>query len=258
MRTLHHAVGLSTARRVAPRNLDVVAPTADRELSVAALRSWRRRVVQVADVLAAQYGSPRLGNVKEPTTELFYILLSNRSDPRRCLEAFSQLKSRFRPWSRLLGACVGDVQALLQPLGMDRVRAERMLAIAARLQADFGVVSLRSLRRWPVPQALRYLTALPGVGEKSARCVLMYSLGHDVSPVDAHQLRVMTRLGLLPEGATVDTAHRLLDRWMPDGYARRLHVNVVAHGRAVCTPRSPRCVDCRLQRRCPTGRRLVH
>jgi len=212
----------------------------------------------VADVMAAQYGSPRLGNVKEPTTELFYILLSNRSDPRRCAEAFTQLKARFRPWSRLLGACVDDVQGLLQPLGMDRVRAERMLAIAVRLQSDFGAVSLRPLRTWPVPQALRYLTALPGVGEKSARCVLMYSLGHDVSPVDAHQLRVMTRLGLLPEGTTVDTAHRLLDRWMPAGYARRLHVNVVAHGRAVCTARSPRCVECRLLSRCPTGRRLVH
>jgi endonuclease III len=222
------------------------------------LSRWRRRVVHVADLLAARYGSPRLGNVKEPTTELFYILLSNRSDPRRCAEAFLQLKARFRPWSRLLGAGVDDVQAVLRPLGMDRVRAERILAIAARLHADFGAVSLRPLRTWPVPDALKYLTALPGVGEKSARCVLMYSLGHDVSPVDAHQLRVMTRLGLLPEGSTVDAAHRLLDRWMPAGCARRLHVNVVAHGRAVCTARAPQCAGCPLLRQCPTGRRLVH
>jgi endonuclease III len=223
-----------------------------------AVRWWRRRVVHVADLLAAQYGSPRLGNVKEPTTELFYIMLSNRSDPKRCAEAFAQLKARFRPWSRLLVASVDEVQAVLQPLGMDRVRAERMLAIAARLQADFGAVSLRPLRRWPVPDALRYLTALPGVGEKSARCVLMYSFGHDVSPVDAHQLRVMTRLGLLPEGSTVHTAHRLLDRGMPTGYARRLHIAVVAHGRAVCNARAPRCAGCPLLRQCPAGRRLFH
>ena len=81
-------------------------------------------------------------------------------------------------------------------------------------------------------EALRYLKALPGVGEKSARCVLMYSPGHDVSPVDAHQLRIMKRTGLLATGVTVDQAHRILDRWLPPGCARRLHVNLVAHGRA--------------------------
>ena len=234
------------------------ASTAGLEPQPATIRQWRRRIIELTDLLAAQYGSPRLGNVMEPTTELFYVLLSNRSDRHRCAKAFAQLKARYRPWNRLLSATVGGVQGVLRPLGMDRVRAERMLAIAARLQADFGAVSLQPLRTWPMPDALRYLTALPGVGEKSARCVLMYSLGHDVSPVDAHQLRILVRTGLLAEGTTVQAAHRVLDRWLPEGYGRRLHVNLVAHGRAVCTARRPNCAGCMLLRRCPTGRRLAH
>jgi endonuclease III len=219
---------------------------------------WRGRVVAVADRLAQVYGSPRLGNVKDPTSELFYILLSNRSEPSRCAATFRELKVRFHPWSCLLNASVSDVQAVLRPLGMDRVRAERILGIAARLRADFGAVSLQRLRTWPVLEALRYLTALPGVGEKSARCVLMYSLGHDLSPVDVHQLRILVRTGLLAEGTTVQAAHRILDRFLPEGCARRLHVNLVAHGRAVCTARKPDCAGCLLLRRCPTGLRLVH
>jgi endonuclease III len=215
-------------------------------------------VVAVADRLAQVYGSPRLGNVTDPTSELFYILLSNRSDPRRCTTAFRELKARFHPWSRLLQAQVPDVQVVLRALGMDRVRAERILGIAVRLHADFAAVSLAALRTWPVGEALSYLKGLPGVGEKSARCVLMYSLGHDVSPVDAHQLRIMKRTGLLAEDVTVDQAHRILDRWLPRGCARRLHVNLVAHGRAVCTARAPACGRCVLLERCPTGRRTVH
>jgi len=245
--------------RGAGRRLDVTESAQhDVEPVAADVKRWRRRVVAVADRLAQLYGSPRLGNVKDPTSDLFYILLSNRSDPRRCATAFRELKACFHPWRRLLQAPVADVQVVLRALGMDRVRAERILGIAERLHADFGAVSLARLHTWPVREALGYLTALPGVGEKSARCVLMYSLGHDVSPVDAHQLRIMKRTGLLPEGVTVEQAHRILDRWLPPGCARRLHVNLVAHGRAVCTARAPACGRCVLGDRCPTGRRTVH
>jgi endonuclease III len=236
------AAAAASSRRLG-RGLEVTANPAE-------VRRWRHRVVAVADRLEQIYGSPRLGNVKDPTRELFYILLSNRSDPRRCASAFREFRTRFYPWRRLLRVSIADIQDVLRPLGMDRVRAERILSIAARLQADFGGVSLARLRGWPVQEALGYLTALPGVGEKSARCVLMYSFGHDVSPVDTHQLRVLSRLGLLPGDTTPKRAHDLLDNRLPHGIARRLHVNLVAHGRAICAPRWPRCGSCPLRLDC--------
>jgi endonuclease III len=222
------------------------------------VRSWRARVRRVASRLSVEYGDPRHGNVRNATDELFYILLSNRTDPRRYPATFRELRRRYSPWRLLLAATADDLETLLRPLGLERTRAARLTAIARRLQQDFGAVSLNRLRRWPLDEARSYLLSLPGVGEKTARCVLMYSFGHDVSPVDTHQLRVLLRLGLLPAATTAGLAHRLLDDWLPVGLARQLHVNLVAHGRSVCTPRSPRCEACCLRLVCArtTGMQL--
>jgi endonuclease III len=217
------------------------------------LSNWRSRVGHVTAMLHDQYGSPRHGNMKDPTDELFYILLSNRTDPQRYINVFRDLRMRYRPWRRLMDATTGDLEQLLRPLGMERVRAHRILDIVHRLYEDFGSVSLNRLRNWQVEDSLNYLRSLPGVGEKTARCVLMYSFGHDITPVDVHQLRVLVRLGLLPEGTTPKRAHELLDNWLPSGIARCLHVNLLAHGRAVCTARGPRCDDCILRSSCPTS-----
>jgi endonuclease III len=204
-------------------------------------------------LLESQYGSPRHGNLKDPTDELFYVLLSNRSDPQRYVDVYRRFRSEFRPWRRLLGVSATDLEGVLRPIGMERVRAYRILAMARRLNDDFGYVSINRLRHWPVQESLEYLRSLPGVGEKTARCVLMYSFGYDITPVDTHQLRVLIRLGRLPLGTNASRAHELLDEWLPRGVARLLHVNLLAHGRAVCTARNPRCGECRLRLECPTG-----
>jgi endonuclease III len=136
---------------------------------------------------------------------------------------------------------------------LEKTRARRILEVARKLSHDFGVVSLNNLRRWSPKRACEYLLSLPGVGEKTARCVMMYSFGYDVTPVDTHQLRVLLRLGLLPPLTKAHRAHKLLDEWLPPGLARRFHVNLVAHGRAICRPRWPCCEQCQLRRYCPTG-----
>lgn len=214
------------------------------------LAAWRRRLRHLDAALSRSYRSPRLGNMKNSTDELFYIFLSNRTAPSRYLPAFREMRRRYRPWSELLGAQRGELEQLFRPLGLEKVRAERALRIARRLAADLGSVSVEKLRSRPVNEVLTYLASLPGIGEKSARCVAMYSFGHDVTPIDAHQLRVMVRYGLLPHGASPSAAHTLLDDRLPPGVARRLHVNAVAHGRALCTAQRPKCARCPVERGC--------
>jgi endonuclease III len=218
-----------------------------------AVIAWRRRVRRVDSLLEMWYRSPRLGNLKDPTAELFYILLSNRTDPRRYPSVFRHLRKCYTPWTRLLGASLSDLESILQPLGLAKTRALRILEVAGRIFDDFGAVSIGALRRWSLEDARAYLMSLPGVGEKTARCVLMYSFGHDIAPVDTHHLRVFVRLGLLPEETSPKRAHQMMDDWLPRGVARRLHVNLLAHGRAVCTARSPRCGDCPARRNCPSA-----
>ena len=128
-----------------------------------------------------------------------------------------------------------------------------MLAIAHKTFTDFNRVSLSPLRKKSAEEAHSYLLKLPGVGEKSARCVMMYSLGHDISPMDTHAIRVLHRYGVLPSNASIAQINKIMDSRLPKGMAFSLHVDLVAHGRAVCRARTPRCEDCTVAVRCTHG-----
>jgi endonuclease III len=95
-----------------------------------------------------------------------------------------------------------------------------------------------------------YLNSLPGIGEKSSRCIMMYSFGIDVSPMDTHATRVLRKFGLFPESVTRNKAHSIMDSFLPEEMAKQLHVNLVAHGRQICTSRNPKCLKCIIQSKC--------
>jgi len=215
------------------------------------LRHWRHVVRLLTKRLARVYGSPMHGNLANPTDELFYILLTKKTPPSRYLPVYKILRNRFKSWDQMCRANVSTVAKVLHPLGMSVVRARQFGAIARKLKRDFGAVTLSPLRKMSCEDARRYLLGLPGVGEKSARCILMYSLGHDISPMDTHATRVLARFGLLPQMVTPRVAHQIMDERLPRRMAKSLHVNVVAHGRAVCRARRPLCSVCILNDVCP-------
>ena len=106
-------------------------------------------------------------------------------------------------------------------------------------------------------EALAALTALPGVGPKTASCVLLFALGVPVMPVDTHVHRVCTRLGLLAPRTSPDAAHAILTELTPDEDMLEAHLLLIAHGRRTCRARRPACERCPLLDGCPTGRTLA-
>ncbi len=115
-----------------------------------------------------------------------------------------------------------------------------------------GRLSLDWLAEAPVPEARDYLTALPGVGRKTAACVLLFSFGARDVPVDTHVSRVGTRLGLLRPGAPFSEQHDEMLALTPPGEELELHVNLLRHGRRTCHARRPACPECALARMCPS------
>ena len=196
-----------------------------------------------------------LGNKTDPYDELIYILLTvmTRSQPRidRAFEGLQRL-SGDEGWTGLLAADPDELNDVLRPLGFVNRRREQLLEIARRVQEDHDG-SLDPLARMSDGEALGYLTSLPGVGAKTAKCVLMYSLGRQVLPVDIHVLRVTKRLGLVVEDATWEEADRQLEAEVPEELKFDLHVQLVIHGREVCKSHNPECDDCVLLDVCPTG-----
>jgi DNA-cytosine methyltransferase len=192
----------------------------------------------------ALHGSPNLNNKANPLDELFFILLSLKTSHRTYEDTYRRFRKRFHPWSKLLRATPVAVERYIKRGGLGSIRARAFIDIARRLQKDFGEVSLRSLKGMTDGEVDDYLRSLPGIGIKTARCVAMYALGRDVTPVDTHTYRVGVRLGIVPPARSLAASHQHFDEMVPPGLAHSLHTNFVAHGRNVCVDPVPRCNEC--------------
>ncbi len=210
----------------------------------------RARVKRIRDRLRAVYGIPLMEPHGDPIAELVLTVLSQSTNDRNRDVAYLRLRERFPSWEAVMEAPVEEVEEAIRPGGISKVKSARIKAI---LQALAGrELSLDWLPDVPIDEARDYLTALPGVGRKTAACVLLFAYGlHDV-PVDTHVSRVGGRLALLREGAPFEELHDEMLALTPPGEELELHVNLLRHGRRTCHARKPACKDCALARMCPS------
>jgi endonuclease III len=197
-------------------------------------------------------GALPLGNQTDPLDELFFIIITTMTQ-YGAETAFAEMKAWFSSWDDLLlDDAEAKMRAVISRCGLVNQKVPQVLQIARQLQSDFGSVTLDPLRQMPNEEAEQYLLSLPRVGKKVARCVLMYSLGREVLPVDAHVLRLSKRLGLLPPNLTWAKAHDAIHEAVPPELRYSVHVGLVEHGRTVCTHKKPRCGECLLGGVCPS------
>jgi endonuclease III len=215
-------------------------------------RPPKRRVRAIRDRLRELYGRPVNEPHHDPVHELVKTILSqNTSDTNRDA-AYDRLRERFGSWQEVRDAPVSAVAEAIRPGGLWQIKAPR---IQGALRALGDPIDLSWLRDAPRVKALEFLTDLPGVGRKTAACVLIFSFDRPEIPVDTHVYRVGGRLGLFREGASFEEAHDEMLRGVDPSDAYELHINLIRHGRAVCRPR-PRCEECALRRICPYWRRI--
>jgi len=217
-------------------------------------KAWRRpdqrRVRAIRDRLRATYGRPALRPHRAPVDELVLTVLSQNTNDRNRDVAYERLRARFSSWDAVRGAPEDEVEAAIRPGGISRVKARRIQMILRALADD----DLAWLEAAPLAEGRAFLCGLPGVGRKTAACVLLFSYGLADVPVDTHVYRVGTRLGLLRAGASFDEAHEQMRALTAAEDAYELHVNLIRHGRRICSARAPRCRECPLRRMCPYGR----
>jgi endonuclease III len=209
----------------------------------------RKVVHRVCEILERTYRRPRLGNPKEPMDDLIYIILSNKTSPDVAQRTFARLKQRFPAWDDVLASHASVLRGILRPAGLATVKSRQLRAALKKIKSDFGSCNLNALRNMPESEAQNYLVALPGVSEKVAKCVMMYTLGSKVLPVDSHVYRVAKRLGWTNR-KRADQCHDELETLVPPERRYAFHVDCIAHGRAVCRPTEPLCEQCPIKRYC--------
>jgi len=218
---------------------------------------WHARLQEVTDLLVAEYGTPSLGNFADPVKEIFYIVLSAKTTEALYRDAHRRLWTRIRTLSAIAAAPLSEIHECVGNAGLGGKRSAQIKQIASRLIENFGSRPGPRLRKLSAEEVYAYLRSLPGIGPKSAFCVMMYSLGFDVFPVDAHVQRVLHRIGIPQNGAKHYHAQEQLPAFIPEGRSRELHVALVLHGRAVCKPISPLCSLCPISTLCSTASRRL-
>jgi endonuclease III len=214
-------------------------------------RPPRRRVLAIRDRLRELYARPVNHPHGHPIAELVRTVLSQNTNDRNRDVAYARLRERFPTWEEVRDAPTEGVEEAIKPGGLSVTKAPRVQEILGRL-GDHP--DLDWLAEAPREQAFEFLTALPGVGRKTAACVLIFAFGRPEIPVDTHVHRVGGRLGLFRANASFDEAHDEMLAITPPEDAYELHINLIRHGRAICRP-SPRCGECALRRMCPYYRR---
>jgi endonuclease-3 len=220
---------------------------------------WRRpaprRVRAIRDRLRLVYGIPRAKPHGHPLAELVLTVLSQSTNDRNRDVAYLALHQRFAGWEAVRDAPVDEIEAAIRPGGISKVKSARIKSIlrAVSETAPGGELSLDWLASLSVPEAQRYLVTLPGVGRKTAACVLLFALGMRDVPVDTHVSRVGTRLGLLRPSAPFVELHDTMLEITPPGGELELHLNLLRHGRRTCYARRPNCRGCALRRMCPSA-----
>lgn len=207
-------------------------------------------MLAIRDRLRELYGRPVNHPHGDPIAELVRTVLSQNTNDRNRDTAYGRLRESFPSWERIRDAPADEVQDAIRPGGLAPTKGPRIQAILRELDDH---PDLDWLNDAPREEAIPFLTSLPGVGRKTAACVLIFAFGRPEIPVDVHVKRVGERLGLFRPGASFEEAHDEMLAITPPEDAYELHVNLIRHGRAVCRPR-PRCEECALRRMCPYWR----
>jgi endonuclease-3 len=206
-------------------------------------------VRRIRNRLRELYGIPAAPPHGHGLDELILTVLSQSTNDRNRDVAFLRLRARFPSWEAVRDAPNEEVEEAIRPGGISKVKSRRIQDILAALPEPLDGPQLADRD---------FLTALPGVGRKTAACVRLFAFGVRDVPVDTHVSRVGTRLGLFREGAPFEELHDTMLAITPPGQELELHVNLLRHGRRTCHARRPQCEQCALLRMCPTGYNLRH
>jgi endonuclease III len=213
---------------------------------------YATHVNDVVRVLRGRYGDFAHNNKNNPLNELLFIICSVRTNGYEAV--YRELCRRFPRFDMLAGASVTEISKTINSGGLYNHKSARIKIIMERIVERFGRPTLAPLRKMSDEECEGFLTSLPGVGKKVARCVMMCSLGRDVFPVDTHCWRICQRLGWIsPSRRDLTCSQADMDRlqaMIPQELRFSLHVNMLSLGRKICAPKKPHCHGCPIEYYC--------
>lgn len=208
------------------------------------------KVERVNARLAEVYGPRERYTARDPLDELILTILSQNTSDLNSGRAYRSLRAAYPSWQAVLDADTDELYATIKSAGLGRIKAPRIQAVLHEILQRRGAFDLQFLRALPMAEARQWLRSLPGIGPKTAACVLCFACDMPALPVDTHVHRVSQRLGLIGPRVGADAAHDLLEQAVPAADVYAFHVTMILHGRQICHAQRPACERCPLADLC--------
>jgi endonuclease-3 len=204
----------------------------------------------IFDLLRREFPQPeRMKRKSEPLDVLIATMLSQNTTDKTSYRAFQNLKERFGDWEGVMKAPISKVKSAIKVCGLANQKAKRIRSLLRSIKRRHGMLSLRSLFKKSNEEVYKELVRYDGIGIKTASCVLAFSLGRNVFPVDTHIHRVSNRLGLVHTKSPEKT-HEIMEKTVPDEMKFPFHKMLIKFGRKICRANNPLCGQCILYDLC--------
>lgn len=212
----------------------------------------QKSINQISELLREEYGHLKWRPHRDPMSELILTILSQHTSDTNSGRAFEKLVGRFGNWEDVRNASLAEIASAINCAGLGQIKSVRIKGILEEIAARRGSLDITFLGGLPFDEARAWLRSLPGVGPKTAACVLLFSMQQPAFPVDTHVHRLARRLGLVDGKASAERTQDALEAMVPAETVYDFHINLIAHGRRTCKAQRPRCGECVLASLCPS------
>lgn len=209
----------------------------------------RQALLLIHRRLAGEYGEPKPKSRMDPLDEVVFTILSQNTTDTNRDRAWAGMWREFDSWKSVAAAPVSRISKAIEAGGLHRTKALRIKNLLGLVLEERGDYEMDYLRDMDMEAARRDLGRFKGMGAKSINCVLLFSLGQPAFPVDTHVHRILRRVGLV-DTRDLSRANRDIQADVPAEIAYPLHMNIIRHGREVCSARRPECWRCCIEDIC--------
>ena len=210
----------------------------------------KKLIAKINDLLVKYYGvPPRSKKAPDPVDMLIATILSQNTNDRNSYKAFQNLKGKYPSWEQVAELPASKIENIIKVAGLGKQKSKAIKSFLTSVIKQNGEVTLNYIKKREDDEILNMLTGYPGVGIKTASCVLLFSLRRNICPVDTHVHRTTNRIGIVKTSAP-DKTFDALNKNMPDGIAHSFHTNLIRLGREICKPTNPGCSICPLLKAC--------
>ena len=210
----------------------------------------KKKIEKINQLLVAYFGIPaRPKNLPNPIDTLIATILSQNTNDNNSYKAYRNLKQRYKSWEEVANIQRSQIEKIIKVAGLGKQKSVAIKSFLSTLKKDKKKISFQHLKKMVDEDIMNELTAIKGVGVKTASCVLLFSLDRNVCPVDTHVHRTLNRISLV-KTKTPDKTFQQINKSLPEGIAHQFHTNLIKLGRVICKPKKPSCSICPILKQC--------